>query len=370
MQRILVLSHRDIRHHDGGGAPLYIHEIFKRLVKLYRITIVSTKERGLPTRERIDGLDIIRLPFPKLSRLTVPISVITRLLGRSDILIDNGSVGFPWLTPLYSQQPRIAIVYQVAAEIFNYELPRPLSDIAIKLEPWVYRGYRYSKIVTCSESTKSDLVRLGIPDHNIRVIRPGIGEAFLNFQPTGQKFATPTVVCLSRFRRYKGVRYAVRAMKWVLEEVPNANLLIVGNGDDSEIRDEIARTDLGYAIRIVKRSPHYWDNEKRTLLAAAHAVVVPSVREGYGIVVIEANACGTPGVGWNVPGLRDSIVDGKTGYLVPFGDVQQLGRKISMILRNDDSMGLMGSSTREWAKAHSWDRASEAFHRVIESIIG
>jgi glycosyltransferase involved in cell wall biosynthesis len=292
------------------------------------------------------------------------------LLGQSDILIDNGGIGFPWLTPLYSQQPKIAIVYQLAAEIFNYELPRPLSDIAVKFEPWVYRAYCSSKVVTCSESTKSDLVRLGIPDHNIRVIRPGIGEAFLNFQPAGQKFAAPTIVYLGRFRRYKGVCYAIRAMKWVLEEVPNANLLIVGNGDDSEIRDEIARTDLGYAIRIVKRSPHYWDNEKRTLLAAAHAVVVPSVREGYGIVVIEANACGTPGVGWNVPGLRDSIVDGKTGYLVPFGDVQQLGRKISMILRNDDSMGLMASSTREWAKAHSWDQASEAFQKEIESIIG
>jgi len=370
MQRILILSHRDIRHHDGGGAPLYIHEIFRRLVKLYKTTIVSTSERGLPTRERLDGLDIIRLPIPKLSRLTIPISVITRLLGRSDLLIDNGSVGFPWLTPLYSQLPRIAVVYQVAAEIFDYELPRPLSDIAIKFEPWVYRGYRNSKIVTCSESTKSDLVHLGIPNHNISVIRPGIGKAFLNFEPAGQKFAAPTIVYLGRFRRYKGVHYAVRAMKWVLEDVPNANLLIVGNGDDSEIRDEIARAEWGYAIKIVKRSPHYWDNEKRTLLAAAHAVVVPSVREGYGIIVIEANACGTPAVGWNVSGLRDSIIDGKTGYLVPFGDVEQLGRKISMILRDDDSRGFMASSTREWARTHSWDQASQAFQKVIESTIG
>lgn len=368
MQRILVLSHRDIRHRDGGGAPLYIHEIFRRLVKSYRTTIVSMKERGLPTRDRLDGLDIIRLPFPKLSRLTVPISVLTGLLGRSDILVDNGDIGFPWLTPFYSYKPRIAIAYQVAAEIFNYELPRPLSDIAIKFEPWVYRCYRYSKVVACSDSTKSDLVRLGIPNHNICVVRPGIGEPFLNFQPAGQKFEAPTIVCLSRFRRYKGLGYAVRAMKFVLKELPNANLLIVGNGDDSEIRDEIAQTDYGYAIKIMKRSPHDWNNEKRSLLAAAHVVLVPSVREGYGIVVIEANACGTPAVGWDVPGLRDSITNGKTGVLVPFGNIRKLGEQTAILLRDQDCRDGMARNAIDWARTHSWDRAAGEFNEVIESV--
>ncbi len=368
MRKIAVLSLRDIRNPLAGGAPLYIHEIFKRLATTYDITLVSTASRKLPSREILDGLKIVRIPFPKLSRVTVPLSVLSRMVGRVDMVVDNGDVGFPWLAPLYSTKPIISVVYQVAAEIFRYELARPFAEIALRIEPWIYRIYKKNRIVTCSSSTKTDLMRLGLPSENITIVRPGLDEHFLKFQPSGEKFAEPTIVCIARFRRYKGIHYAIEALRYILPRVPNAKLIIVGSGDATQIEKQANLTEFADRIKILKRLPYRWDEEKRSLLEKAHVALVPSVREGYGIVVIEANACGTCAVAWKVPGLQDSIIDGQTGILVPFDDVQAMGDRIAGLLVNSIYRQKLASSAIEWARGHSWDKAARQFAEVMESV--
>jgi glycosyltransferase involved in cell wall biosynthesis len=233
----------------------------------------------------------------------------------------------------------------------------------------VLRLYSQCQIVACSPSTKNDLVLNGLPNKNLHVILPGIEDDFLKFHPTEQKFANPTVVCISRFRRYKGLHYAIRTMRFILEKVPNAKLIIAGNGDPSEIKEELARSGYEGSVTIMVRPPNRWNNEKRTLLSRAHLLLVPSVREGYGMVVIEANACGIPAIGWNVPGLRDSILDSKTGFLVPYGDVLGLAEKMITVLRNNYPTEDVKSSGLQWARTHSWDRSARQFENLIESVI-
>ncbi len=243
------------------------------------------------------------------------------------------------------------------------------SSAAQKAEPWIYKPYKTTKMVTCSPSTKEDLVRFGIPDQNISVIRPGIEQSLLDFQPNGEKFSEPTVVCISRFKRYKGLHYAVRAMTLILSKIPKANLVIVGSGDDSEIRHEISRAKVGSNVKLLTRNPHTWSLEKKALLAGAHVALIPSVREGYGIIVIEANACGTAAVGWKVAGLQDSILDGETGVLVPFDNVELLGEQVSNLLQDNDRRTSMADAAKRWSGTHSWDKAAKEFERVIDSII-
>ena len=93
------------------------------------------------------------------------------------------------------------------------------------------------------------------------MIRPGIDDSFRGFEPDGVKFEDPTIICISRFRRYKGLTYAVRSMKFVLEKVPRAKLVIVGNGDPTELRDEVSRTDYSRSITVLERKPNTWDPE-------------------------------------------------------------------------------------------------------------
>jgi glycosyltransferase involved in cell wall biosynthesis len=367
MRKIVVLSHRDIKHREAGGANLYVHEICKRLSNRYDFTILSTVQGELPSTETLDGIKIVRVPFPRLCRLSIPASLILGLAGRADLIIDNGDVGVPWLSPLFTRTPKIALIYQVAGDIFRYELERPLSDIAIRMEPWVYRVYRGSRIITCSPSTKEDLVKSGLPPKNITVIRPGLEDSFLKFQSSDRKFDDPTVVCISRFKRYKGLEFAIVAMKRVLEKLPSSRLIIVGNGDSSELERVLSNVDYRKSIKIIKRAPDTWNEEKRTLLSRSHVLLVPSVREGYGIVIIEANACGTPAIGWAVRGVRDSILDGKTGLLVPFGDVDALATALIKCLSEYQIMEDLSRSGIDWARQHSWDTAAEMFAETIDS---
>ena len=368
MRKIVVLSHRDIKHKNAGGASLYVHEILRRLSDRYDFTILSTAQGDLPSSETVDGIKIVRVPFPRLCRLAIPTSLKFGLAGRADLVIDNGDVGVPWLSPVFTKTPKIAVIYQVAGDIFRYELGWPLSSIAMRFEPWVYRAYKNSRIVTCSQSTKDNLVSSGLPSKNITVIRPGVGDSFLQFQPTERKFDDPTIVCISRFKRYKGLEYAITAMKHILARVPTAKLIIAGNGDASDLQRQVSKANYGSSVEIRHRIPNSWNEEKRTLLSRSHVLLIPSIREGYGIVVIEANACGTPAIGWAVPGVQDSILDGKTGLLVPFGDVDELAKTITKCLSESKSYQDLSRSAVDWARQHSWGVAADMFAEAMDSI--
>ncbi len=366
MARIVVLSQRSVRHPLSGGAGRYIHEIMRRLTDRHSITVLSCGDALSKPVEEIDGITYRHFP-ELLHRITLPARYLTKFEGKTDLLVDNSDVGIPWLSPFYTKVPKILVTYQIARGIFRYELPRPLSEIAVSLEPRVYSAYRNCKIVTCSPSTKDDLVALGIPSERVSVIRPGIDDSFRRFESDGAKFADPTIMCISRFRRYKGLSYAIRSMKFVLDRVPGARLLIIGNGDSTELTREISRTDYRRSIQILYRRPNSWDAEKRELLSKSHLLLIPSIREGYGIVVIEANACGTPAIGWAVPGVQDSIVNGKTGLLVPFGDVRALGETMAKLLGGDPTrLRDLSHPAIEWARQHSWDNAAEMFARTID----
>jgi glycosyltransferase involved in cell wall biosynthesis len=367
MKRIVVLSRRDLTHPLSGGAGRYIHEIFRRLTARYSITVLA---EGGPAREPVEEIDGItyRHFSGKLQRMSIPMKYVTRFAGETDLLVDNADVAIPWLSPFYSKVPRIVVIYQVAGSIFHHELARPLSEIAIRLEPRIYRLYRNTEVVTCSPSTRDDLTQLGLSQRKVTIIAPGIDDSFRRFEPDGRKFDNPTIVCISRFRRYKGLSYAVRSMKFILDRVPTAKLVIVGNGDPSELKEEISKTGYPESIEVLERAPETWNAEKRFLLSRSHLLLIPSVREGYGIVVIEANACGTPAIGWAVPGVQDSIVDGKTGLLVPFGDTRRLGETIAKLLESDSpQLRNMTRPAIEWARQHSWDTAAEMFANAIDS---
>ena len=218
MRRIVVLSRRDITHPLSAGAGRYVHEIFRRLPTRYSITVLAEGGPSSKSVEEIDGITYRHFPGI-LHRMLLPARYVTKFAGKTDLLIDNADVGIPWLTPFYAKVPRIVIIYQVAGSIFHHELARPLSEIAVRLEPRIYQIYKNSKIVTCSPSTKNDLVRLGVSGEKVSVITPGIDDSFRQFEPDGRKFGDPTIVCISRFRRYKGLSYAIKSMRYVLKKI-------------------------------------------------------------------------------------------------------------------------------------------------------
>jgi glycosyltransferase involved in cell wall biosynthesis len=107
------------------------------------------------------------------------------------------------------------------------------------------------------------------------------------------------------------------------------------------------------------------EERKLELYSESRLSVSPSVREGYGLSVIEANSVGTPVIGWDVPGLRDSIINDSTGLLVPFPDETALSERILALINDDVTWNRLSSNARKWALSHSWEDSARKFAEVI-----
>lgn len=299
-------------------------------------------------------------------RAVLPIKYLTSFASRADLLIDHGDVAIPWLSPLYSRKPRITIIHQLVKEIFYYEWGRPLADAACFLEKMVYKPYVGSTIVAVSNSTAEDLFRLGIGRESVHVISPACNYVESKVPLDARRGAT--VTCVTRFMKYKGLELALAAFQDLLTRFPSATLEIAGYGpDERNVRQTALDMKLTDHVQFLGRVS---DPEKAKLYGGSRVLLYPSVREGYGISVIEANAFGTPVVGWDVPGVRDSVRNGSTGLLAPFGDKAALSKNIETLLTNDAMWDEFSENAWIWSRKHSWDESAELFESVIENRLG
>ena len=141
---------------------------------------------------------------------------------------------------------------------------------------------------------------------------------------------------------------------------------MIGRGVERERLEQIARKEgIGSITRF---TGFVSDDERDALLRDTRVCVFPSVREGWGLTVIEANAFGVPVVATNAPGLRDSVVDGETGFLVPDRDVEAFAERIGRLLTDDALAARMGDAARNWAKRFDWMHAAEALDQSLQSL--
>jgi len=365
MARIVVLSRRSITNPVAGGAGRYVHEIFRRLATRHSIRVLSGSANGNSSVDEIDGVTYHHFPGT-FHRVLLPFRYITKFAKNSDLLIDNSDVGIPWLSPLYSRLPRITIIHQLVREIFYDELPRPISDLGFALEPVMYRLYCKSKIVAASQSTARDLTFCGIPRRNIDVIEPGCTDPGL--PPTSLAARFPrTIGCVSRLMKYKGLQLAFKALSRVMTRFPDVTLLIAGSGPyQPELAKMVENLRISRNVHFLGRIS---EPSKFKLYGQTRLAIYPSYREGFGISVIEANSMGTPVVGWDVPGSRDSILDGTTGLLAPFPDDFAFADRIHKLLTDDHAWTNLSENAWKWARYHSWDKSAKDFEKVVESTL-
>jgi glycosyltransferase involved in cell wall biosynthesis len=252
-------------------------------------------------------------------------------------------------------------VYVIIPHLFGTtafrEASWPVASVVWLAErpiPRVYGGQAFHAI---SESTREDLVRRGVAPDAIRVIYPGVDAAWYKPDPALGRSADPTYLYVGRLKRYKGLEMALEATALARAEVPNLRLLIAGAGDDRNRLEGIAKgLDLGDAVRFLG---YVDEEEKRRLLRISWAVVFPSPKEGWGITNVEAAACGTPAVASDSPGLRESVLNDKTGVLVPHNNPEALSIAFRRLSGDSNLVTRLGTAAREFAESLSWDRAAE-----------
>lgn len=363
--RILIFNWRDAKHVWAGGAEVYVHELAKRWVQEgHKVTLFCGNDGRSRRNEDIDGVKIIRRGGFYTVYLWAALYYLFRFRKRYDVVVESEN-GVPFFTPLYSTKPKVLVVHHVHQEVFRNHLSFPLSFIArlveSKLMPFVYRG---KTIVAVSESTKKEIAKTGISsEEDIYIVSPGVDT---NHFKGGRKTAYPSVIYVGRHKAYKNIDIAIKAFYQVLEKYPRARFVIAGEGEKTDSLKALAK-ELGIE-KSVDFVGKVTEEEKIKLLSQSWMSVQPSSFEGWGITVIEANACKTPVIASKVNGLRDSIVENKTGILVPVKSSEQLSEAIIDLIKNTNKREKLSKEAFKWAQTHDWDNKAIAFMRVIQSI--
>ncbi len=365
---ILALNWEDLSNPQAGGAEVHLQEILKRIVRWgHKVTLLCSGFPGCLPTEEIDGIRIIRKGSRLNFNLVAPFALKKLLKEENwDVVIEDINK-IPFYTPLYCRLPILVVIPHLFADSVFKEINFVLGlyiFLAEKPISWFYKG---CKIMVISESTKDDLVQRSLPSHDIHVVHCGIDHKLYHFDPSVPKESSPTVIYLGRLKKYKSVDHLLWAFSLTLAKIPDAKLVIVGEGDyKRNLIELVKKLKLGDKIEF---TGFVSSAEKIRRLQSAWVAVCPSLKEGWGLTNIEANACGTTVIASNVPGLKDSVVDDQTGLLFEYGNVQQLSDQLVKILSDGDYRKKLTEGGLNWANRFSWNEAAKRTLELIEEIV-
>jgi glycosyltransferase involved in cell wall biosynthesis len=355
--RILFLTWRDLANPLAGGAEVFTFEIARRLVSYgNEVTVFASEFKGCELQTHVQGIKTIR-QGGKYSVYKKARGFLQRNISEFDVVVDEINT-VPFRSQRVSKgKPVIALIHQLAREVWFYETRFPLNLLGyFVLEPFWLGEYKRVPTITVSESTRKDLQSLSF--RRVHVIHNGISKRPLTEPPL--KDETPVLIFVGRLVRSKLPNHAIAAFRLVKNTLPDAQLWILGNGYMRAKLEKESPSGVTFFGRVS-------DEEKFELLKRAHLLLAPSVREGWGISVIEANAMGTPAIGYAVPGLIDSIVNGVTGFLTPALDPVALSESAKVLLSNTSQAHELSMNALEWSKRFNWEDSGKQFQDVLQS---
>jgi len=342
-----------------GGAEVFTYEVAKRLVASgNEVCLFTSQFQGCLKEEVVDGVRIVRSGGRFSVYRKAKEFYFKRFRAEGfDIVIDEINTRPFFASEFVSGNEKVvALIHQLAREYWFYETPFPLSYIGYYFleDRWLKRCVNVPT-VTVSESTRKDLLDLGFK--HVSVVPEG-----LNFTPLSdfsQKNLEPVIMFAGRLKRAKRPDHALEAFKIVKDKLPNVEMWIFGDGP---FRKELEEKFAISGVRFFGCLPSL---ERRDLIKKGWLLVNPSIREGWGLNVIEANALGVPCVGYDVPGLRDSIKNGETGVLVASGDICRLAENVLRILQNSDEYRGYAFNALKYSNNFSWEKTVLAFSKFL-----
>lgn len=366
--RILLVNWQDLENPHAGGAELHLFELFSRLADQgHRVHLICSGFPGGASSATVRGITVERHAGRHTFALAGRRAVREALRRESwDILVEDINK-LPLYLASMTRLPFCAIVPHLFGTTAFQEASFPVAA-AVAMAEWpIPRVYRRAGFHAISESTRDDLVARGVPPDRIQVIHPGIDlEAFA--PATGlDRAAFPTFLYVGRLRRYKGVEVALRALAVARRERSDVTLDVAGTGDDRARLERLAAS-LGLSSAVRFHGLVDADTKLR-LFHTAWANLFPSPKEGWGLTVMEAAACGTPSLASDSPGLRDSVRDGRTGFLVPHGDPGALARRMLELSADPELVARLGAAARRHAEAWTWADAAAATERHLAGLM-
>lgn len=362
---ILILNWRDPKNPKSGGAEIVTLEHAKAWVKEgNKVTWFTSRFDGSKKSEEIEGINIVRRGNSLTVYLLTPFFYFFSKT-KFDIVVDEIH-GLPFFTPIFAKIPKIAFIHEVADEIWDYMFPFPINVIGKIIEPLYFKLYKNIKFWTDADSAIDDLVKRGIKRKNCFAINCPINNNSLNSLPVKEK--KPTFIFVSRVVKMKGIEEVIRAFFYILRDEKNARLWIVGDGDKAYV-DKLKQTMRSYSISPkVKFFGKVSNIQKLQLLKKAHLLLHASIKEGWGLVVIEAASQATPSVVFDVAGLKDSVKNNNTGIVLSQNSAKEMATQALLLIKDKDRYTNFQKNALVWAKSLTWPKATSQSLALLKEV--
>lgn len=363
--KILILNWRDIRHPLSGGAEISTHEHAKAWVKAgHQVIYFSSFFKGAKKTEETDGINFIRYGNHYTVHLWAFLYFVTKLRGKIDLIVDEFHF-IPFFSTLYFHGKILAFIHETAGEIWFKNKPFPVNLICFLLEPLFFKLYTNVFFMTVSDSTKKDIIKFGIKKENIRVVHNGVWQITNKYT----KERVPTIIYLGKLAEDKGVKEAILAFEMIKKNIEKIKFWIAGKEEKAGYQNKIKEMVDKKGIKNETIFFGYVsESKKHELLKKAWILIHPSIKEGWGLTVMEAAVQGTPTVAYNIVGLRDSIRNDITGLLTKNKHPEELAKKILMLCKNRVLYKKLGDNACIWSKTFNWEKAQKQSLQLIEKL--
>ncbi len=361
---ILIFNWRDPKNPQSGGAEIVTQEHAKAWVRKGHSVIWFTSHfYGSKRYDFLDGIKIVRWGSARTVYFFAPIFYL-RYRNAFDVVVDEIH-GIPFFTPLFVKKPKIAFIHEVAGEIWDYMKPFPVNLLGKLIESVYFIFYRNIPFWTDAPSTINDLVARGIPRGHCKAIPCPIINTVISKLP--RKEEHPTYIFVSRLVKMKGVEDVIEAFAIISKSAPNSTLWIVGLGEEHYVK----KLRILVFQKNLNRSVVFWgrvsEERKLELMRKAHILLHASVKEGWGLVVLEAASQGTPAVVYNVAGLRDTVKNGKTGVVLTQNNPQTMAEQSLLFIKDNRHYRRYQKNCLEWVKSLTWkDATSESLKLLTQ----
>ncbi len=363
-----MLNWRDTGHPEAGGSEVYAESVADGLAQRgHEVVLLTARHPGAHREDRrSSGVRVLR----RGGRLTVYLQAAlahwTRRTGRPEFIIETQN-GVPYLAALWAPRtPHVVLVHHVHREqwpvVFGPRAARVGWWVESRLAPWVNRRRPY---IAVSEVTRTELGEQGIDPARVRVIHNG------TIAPPAQdhaRAAVPQLLVLGRLVPHKRVELALQTLARLLPLVPEARLIIAGRGWwEDEIRAEVSRLGLEEHVEL---AGFVSDEERHRLYATSWVSLVPSLKEGWGLVVVEAGLHATPTVAFEgTGGVTESIVHGRTGLLARPDDLDHFTAHVHALIIDPDLRAAMGTAARQFASGFTWTQTVDDVEDMMEGLV-
>lgn len=348
-RHVVFIAWRDLASPRAGGSEVLVDRLAAGMTaRGDRVTLLC----GGPAAEH--GYRVVSSGGTYTQFLRAPMTYWRRL-GDADLVVEVCN-GMPFLSPLWCRRPQICLVNHMHTDLWRLRFPGPVAAAGrfaeSRLMPWAHRNNLF---LTVSDSTAGALRATGVAEDRIRQICNGVVQP----DPPTPRSPDPMFLALGRLADYKRVDLLLKLWNRV-RPVTGGTLVIAGDGPERARLAALAGPDVIVTGRVT-------EEEKHRLLCSAWLLLHPALIEGWGIVVAEAAIRGTPAVGFDVPGLRDSVVSGETGRLV--GTEGEFASAWASLALNHQARAAMGAAARERAERLHWSLAVEGFARVADDAL-